>query len=160
MQPYHLRRQDKALAVEADLVKILETTRYVTVSMCCDDEPYSVILNHGYDHSQRSLFFHCAPNGKKIDILKRNPRVWGIALVDHGYLDGKCDHAYSTVMFGGEVDWITEPAAKRHALEVMIEQQESDPKAVASEQLTDARVDSVTIGRITISEMTGKRGGE
>ncbi|MCP4896011.1 MAG: hypothetical protein GY906_03470 [bacterium] len=157
MQAYHLRRKDKAITLEEDLIHILSTTRYVTVSMCSGDEPYSVILNHGYDRDRRCLYFHCAPTGKKIDILKSNPHVWGIALVDHGYQDGKCDHAYSTVMFAGEVTWVTDSTEKRTALEVMIEQQESDPRAVMEEQLTPTRIDAVTIGRINVTEMSGKQ---
>lgn len=157
MQQYHLRRSDKALTDESELARILETTRFVTVSMCFEDEPYIVVLNHGYDRQERLIYFHCAPNGKKIDILKRNPRVWGIAFRDHGYLDGKCDHAYSSVMFGGLVEWLPTNEAKRRALEVMIRQQESDPEAVIAEQLTEARVESVTIGQIRVTELSGKQ---
>ena len=38
----------------------------------------------------------------------------------------------------------------------MIRQQESDPERVMAEQLTDAQVGAVTIGRVDIEELSGK----
>lgn len=156
---YHLRRTDKALDDKNEITTVLRSTRYVTVAMCRDDLPYLVTLNHGYDPARRCLYFHCARRGKKIDILHANPRVWGMAVLDLGYLDGACDHAYRSVMFGGRVTFLTDAEDKRHALEVMIRQQESDPARVIDEQLTEERIQSVTIGRIDLETITGKQGG-
>ncbi len=157
MEPYHLRRQDKALTDQEELVHVLESAEFVTLAMCNGDEPYAVVLNHGYDEKASSLYFHCAPEGKKVEFLNNNPRVWGIAFVDHGYMEGKCDHAYTSVMFGGTVEWVEGSEAKRRALEVMIHQLEPDPRTVMAEQMTDKRIEGVTIGRVRITEMTGKR---
>lgn len=79
-----------------------------------------------------------------------------MAVEDLGYLDGKCDHAYRSVMFGGTVTFVEDDSDKRHALEIMIRQHESDPEAVIAEQLTPARVSGTTIGRIDIDQMSGK----
>ena len=156
MEAYHLRRHDKALTEPERRSEILARTRFVSLAMCADDRPYVVALNHGWDAVRNCLYFHSAPKGKKIDILRRNPVVWGMAIVDLGYLDGRCDHAYSSVMFGGTVVFLTTVEDKRRALEVMIRQQESDPEAVIAEQLTDERVAGVTIGRIDVDEISGK----
>jgi len=156
MDPYHLRRHDKALTDSGQLHEILAETRFITLAMCRDDEPYLVVLNHGWDADRQCLYFHSAPNGKKIDLMRRNPRVWGIAVVDLGYLDGRCDHAYRSVMFGGTVTFLETDREKRRALEVMIHQQETDPEAVIAEQLTETRVAGVTIGRIDVDQISGK----
>ncbi len=156
MQKYHLRRHDKEFKEQSALDRILRSTRYITLSMCMDDEPYLVTLNHGFDQERGCLYFHCAPKGKKLDILRANPRVWGMAVEDLGYLDGKCDHAYRSVMFGGSVFFLSEVEEKRRALEIMIHQQESDPEKVILEQLKPGAIRAVTIGRIDIEEMTGK----
>jgi nitroimidazol reductase NimA-like FMN-containing flavoprotein (pyridoxamine 5'-phosphate oxidase superfamily) len=156
MEPYHLRRTDKGLDDLGELERVLTTTRWISLAMCRDGDPYVVALNHGFDREHRCLYFHCAPAGKKIDVLGANPRVWGLAVEDFGYLDGKCDHAFRSVMFGGRVCFLEEADEKRHALEVMIRQQESDPEQVMAELLAEARVAAVTIGRIDIEEMSGK----
>lgn len=156
MQKYHLRRHDKALTDEKTINRILKTTRFITLSMCVDNEAYLVTLNHGWDESRSCLYFHCAPKGKKIDFLRTNPRVWGIAVEDLGYLDGKCDHAYRSVMFGGSVIFLEDFDEKYRALEIMIHQQESNPEAVIEAQLTPKAVNAVTLGRIDIDEMSAK----
>ena len=44
--------------------------------------------------------------GKKIDILKENNIVWGQAMIDKGYIQGKCDHLYATVQFRGKIVFV------------------------------------------------------
>lgn len=156
MEPYHLRRHDKAISDPEDCTAILASTRTISLAMCTDDKPYVITLNHGWDPDRRCLYFHSAPTGKKIDILRKNPRIWGMATEDLGYLDGRCDHAYRSVMFGGTVTFLDDDSAKRHALEVMIRQHESDPEAVIAEQLTPNRVAGTTIVRIDIDQVSGK----
>jgi nitroimidazol reductase NimA-like FMN-containing flavoprotein (pyridoxamine 5'-phosphate oxidase superfamily) len=153
---YHLRRHDKAMADRAAIEEVLTAARYVTIAMCADEQPYLVALNHGYDRERGCLYFHCAPDGRKMDILARNSRVWGMAVLDLGYQDGECDHAYLSVMFGGRVAFLTSDEDKRRALEVMVRKQERDPERVIAEQMTDTRVTSVTVGRIDLEHMTGK----
>ena len=157
MEPYHLRRTDKAMDHPDEIARVLETARWISLAMCRDGEPYVVALNHGWDRARGCLYFHCASAGKKVDVLRANDRVWGLAVEDLGYRDGECDHAFRSVMFSGRVRFLTELREVRHALEVMIRQQESDPEAVIAEQLTDARIAAVTVGRIDLDELTGKQ---
>ena len=154
---YHLRRQDKALEDRAELDATLTRTRWVTLAMCRDDDPYLVVVNHGYDPTRRCLYFHCAADGRKMEVLRANPRVWGIAVEDLGYLDGECEHAFRSVMFGGRVTFLAADAEKREALEVMIRQLEPEPGPVMARTLTPARLASVTVGRVDLEVMTGKQ---
>ncbi len=154
---YHLRRHDKALDDPVELDAVLARTRWVTLAMCRGNEPYLVVVNHGYDPARRRLYFHCAEDGRKMEILRVNPRVWGIAVEDLGYLDGECDHAFRSVMFGGLVTFLESEAEKREALEVMIRQLESEPGSVMARTLTPARLASVTVGRVDLEVMTGKQ---
>jgi hypothetical protein len=125
--------------------------------MCRGDEPYLVVVNHGYDPRRRCLYFHCAADGRKVDVLRANPRVWGIAVEDLGYLDGECDHAFRSVMFGGRVTFLETEAEKREALEVMIRQLEREPGPVEARTLKPARLASVTVGRVDLEVVTGKQ---
>jgi uncharacterized protein len=80
-----LRRKDKEITDEAKVKAILLEARHVTIAMSLNDEPYLATLSHGYDESRNCVYFHCAREGKKVGILKTNPRTWGQALVDNGY---------------------------------------------------------------------------
>lgn len=158
METYHrLRRKEKEIADPAEMKAILGRTQYVTVAMCRDDEPYLATLSHGYDPERNAIYFHCAAEGKKIEFLKANGRVWGQAIVDRGYADGRCDHLFESVQFAGRVTFVAQAAEKRRALGVMIRQLESAPGKVEAEQVTDAAVERVCIGRIDIEFMSGKR---
>lgn len=157
MERYHLRRSDKAIDESEELKRILKSQKYVTLALCKGNEPYLVTMNHGYDETQNCLYFHCASKGKKLDILNANPRVWGQALEDLGYRDGLCDHGYRTVQFQGTAEFVTDMDEKRRALEVMIDQLETDPGPVKARTLEPARVQAVGILRVRLGAMTGKQ---
>ncbi|MCJ7526119.1 MAG: pyridoxamine 5'-phosphate oxidase family protein, partial [Candidatus Aminicenantes bacterium] len=158
MEKYHgLRRQEQEIRDSAELKAILAKTQYVTVAMCKDNEPYLVTLSHGYDEKQNAIYFHCAFAGKKIDFLKANNRVWGQALVDRGYVQGSCDHLFSSVQFSGRVSFVADEAEKGRALAVMIRQLEQEPEKVMAAKVTAAAVAKTCIGRIDIEFLSGKR---
>jgi uncharacterized protein len=152
-----VRRKEKLIADPQDLVRVLRTAKYVTVAMVDGGRPYLVTLSHGYDAERRCIYFHCAPKGRKIDALSSDPLVYGQALLDLGYVQGSCDHLFETVQFEGRVSFVAEAAEKRHALEVMIRQLEDDAEAVITAQTGESSVAKVTIGRIDVSSLSGKR---
>ena len=155
-----LRRKEKAIKTKDEMIAILESVEYVTVAMCLDNEPYLVTLSHGYDRDRNCLYFHCAQEGKKVDIMRQSIVVWGQALLDKGYVQGACDHLFATAQFRGKVAFVDELAEKRHALEVMIEGLEGEPGRVKATQLTEETIKGVRIGRIDIDYMSGKKSEE
>ncbi len=155
-----IRRKEKAIIDKAEMETILLQTKYVTIAMCDGAEPYLVTLSHGYDSENSCLYFHCAQEGKKIDILQKNDRIWGQALADYGYVQGSCDHLYATVQFNGTVSFITDLEEKRLALLTMIRQLEDDPETVSKEQITEKSLKRVGIGKISLQEMSGKKSKE
>jgi nitroimidazol reductase NimA-like FMN-containing flavoprotein (pyridoxamine 5'-phosphate oxidase superfamily) len=155
-----IRRKEKAITDIGIMKKILQTSEHVTISMCNENEPYLVTLSHGYDSEQHCLFFHCAQEGKKIDILEKNSIVWGQALVDKGYIQGSCDHLYATVQFRGKVIFLTDFEDKKKALINMIHKLDKNPRDVMEKQLTEKSIKRVKIGRIDIEFMSGKEAKE
>jgi nitroimidazol reductase NimA-like FMN-containing flavoprotein (pyridoxamine 5'-phosphate oxidase superfamily) len=152
-----IRRKERAITEKEEMLSILEKTEYIIVAMCSDNEPYLVTLSHGYDRDKHCIYFHCAREGKKIDILNENNSVWGQALIDEGYVQGACDHLYATTQFKGRVTFIEDAEEKRHALSVMIKSIDSNPQEVMEKQLTEDSVNRVMIGRIDIDYMSGKK---
>jgi nitroimidazol reductase NimA-like FMN-containing flavoprotein (pyridoxamine 5'-phosphate oxidase superfamily) len=155
-----LRRKEKAITNRDEMTKILESAQYVTLAMCADNEPYLVTLTHGYDRDRNCIYFHCAREGKKIDILSVNNVVWGQALMDSGYVQGSCDHLYASVHFKGKVTFVVDPKEKEHALRTMIYALDDNPPSVIKKQMTAQSVERVNIGRIDIDYVTGKKAGK
>jgi len=152
-----MRRKEKEIRDIDEINRILGSTQYVTLAMCRQNQPYLVTMSHGFDARKNCLYFHCASSGKKIDILKSNPQIWGQAFVDRGYADGQCDHLFMSVHFQGQVTIIESIVEKTHALEVMIRQLERNPDQVIARQLNDKAIKNVTIGRIDIHKIFGKK---
>jgi nitroimidazol reductase NimA-like FMN-containing flavoprotein (pyridoxamine 5'-phosphate oxidase superfamily) len=155
-----MRRKEKEVTDRNEMVRILLEARYVTIAMSDDDGPYLVTVTHGFDDERNALYFHCAQSGRKVDILKKDGRVWGQALVDLGYAEGSCDHLYKTTQFRGKVTFVDGVSEKRQALGIMIRKNEKDPERVISQQITDDTLKNVMIGRIDIDLMTCKRSDE
>src|SRR3989304_8686973 len=103
---YHVRRKDKEITDAQTMKDLLKSAKHVTLALCKDNEPYLVTLSHGYDESRNCIYFHCAKEGKKIDYIKANNKVWGEVFIDHGYLEGKCNPLYTSVHFSGRVTLI------------------------------------------------------
>ncbi len=151
----HVRRKDREICDSDELKKVLKSAKYVTVALCMDNEPYLVSLSHGYDGAQNCLYFHCAPEGKKLVYLEANNKVWGQAVLDYGVTD-ECDYAYTSVHFSGKITLIEDLNEKRRAIEVMIRQLSTNPEAKIA-KLNMEKLAKTVIGRIDISYMTGKK---
>jgi uncharacterized protein len=159
---YHLRRADRAIEDRAETDRILSTTKYVSVALCGPDlRPHVVVMNHGYDAERDCLYFHAAKAGRKLDLMRENPRVSALAVEDLGYKPGECSHGYRSVHVEGRLEEVDDPAERLHALEVMIRRLEPDPDAVMARFLTEFRDGAAlpaTILRLSIEERTGKHG--
>ena len=155
-----IRRKEKAITDENELKSIILQAEHVTFAMCKDNEPYLVTVSHGYDQEKNCLYFHCAKEGKKIDILHENNLVWGQAMIDKGYAQGQCDHLYATTQFKGRVVFVTDFDEKKQALLNMIFKLDNNPNDVISKQITNKSITNITIGRIDIEHLSGKQAKE
>lgn len=158
MNMRELRRKDRAIEDREEMIDVLRKVKHITIAICKDNMPYLVTLSHGYDNKRNAIYFHCAREGKKIEILKSNNVVWGQALIDKGYVYGKCSHHYVTTQFKGTVKFIDNLEEKRHALITMIRQLDPNPEDIIKDQITEESLESVNIGRIDIKHLSGKAG--
>lgn len=152
---FHVRRKDREIINPQELRQVLLSTKYVTVALCKENEPYLVSLSHGYDEARNCLYFHCAPEGKKLFYLKSNSKVWGQALLDFGVTE-KCDYAYTSVHFSGKMRLITDLSEKKHGMEILVRQVSLNPEAKLA-KIKPERLETINMGRIDIEYMSGKK---
>ncbi len=138
-----------------EMRRILRTADSVTVALCMDNQPYLVLLSHGYDETHNCIYFHCAPEGKKIVYMKANNKVWGQAVINY-HLKGECEYTYTCVHFSGRVTLINDLEEKFHALECMVRQLSENPEAKLA-KLKPEKLAKTGIGRVDIEFMTGKK---
>ena len=72
-----MRRKDREIIDPQTIRSIIEHCRVMRVAFCADNIPYLVPLNFGFEETAQgySFFFHSAHEGRKIDMLRQNPRV-------------------------------------------------------------------------------------
>ena len=68
-----MRRSDREITETVEIDEILSAGRIMRLALCDGGMPYVVPLNFG--RRGKKVYFHCAVEGKKLDILRRNPRV-------------------------------------------------------------------------------------
>ncbi|MDK2979333.1 MAG: uncharacterized protein PWP52_2047, partial [Bacteroidales bacterium] len=56
-----------------ELEAVIKKCKVCRVGMVDGDNPYVLAMNFGYE--DQTIWLHCAKEGKKIDILKRNNKV-------------------------------------------------------------------------------------
>ncbi|MFA5904308.1 MAG: pyridoxamine 5'-phosphate oxidase family protein, partial [Desulfobacula sp.] len=68
-----MRRKEREIRNTEDIEQILKDSRILRLAMVDGDRPYMVPMNFGYRN--RVLYLHSAPEGTKIDLIKKNPNV-------------------------------------------------------------------------------------
>ena len=114
-----VRRQDRLLD-EARAREILASAQYGYMSMIdLDGKPYGVPVNFvwdGYD----AIYIHCAPDGKKIDILECYDHVSFCVVGNVNLLPGQFTTEYESIILDCEVTIPTYDEERLHALELII----------------------------------------
>lgn len=72
-----MRKSDREVIRKSGLAAIIDNCDVCRVAFFDDAHPYIVPMNFGCDYSGDLpvLYFHCATEGRKLDLLRRNPNV-------------------------------------------------------------------------------------
>lgn len=150
-----MRRKDREITDPAVMENIIRKARVCHLGLCDEGEPYVLPVNFGY--RDRTLYVHCAREGRKLDVIRRNPRVCAVFDVDHELVTGEeavnWSMKYRSVVAFGKAEILAEDDldGKTEALDEIMRQY-SD----AAWTYPEKTVRKTGIIRITIDRMTGK----
>ena len=68
-----MRRKDKEVTSRAWMLDVLREGLYAEVAFAGEEGPYVVPVNYGFEDGR--FIFHGAPEGKKFELLRADPRV-------------------------------------------------------------------------------------
>jgi nitroimidazol reductase NimA-like FMN-containing flavoprotein (pyridoxamine 5'-phosphate oxidase superfamily) len=149
-----MRRSDRQLTDPFELEAILRSAQVCHLSMVDGTKPYVVPLNYGYEDG--ALYFHSAPEGRKINVLKKNPDVCFSIVARHEIVvnERACSWTaeFSSVTGTGKAEILIDRAEKEKGLAVLMSQY-SDEKY----DFSDEDLDGVDVIKVEIEEMTGKK---
>ena len=136
---------------------ILDTAKVLHLGMAVDNEPYVVPMSYGYTMEEGKLviYLHSATQGKKLDMLRKNPNVFFEIDCDLMPFEGRvpCQYGvvYSSIMGRGNARILEDVEEKKHAMSVLM-------KTQTGKEFTfeDRLVSIVAVIRIDVAEYTAK----
>lgn len=152
-------RPNREIISDSDINDILQKGKFVVISMCRDNEPYIVTLSYGFDAKERSIYVHCAPQGLKIDFFKSNNRICATIIEDGGYAIDECAHNYKTVVFWGDISFVTDIEEKKHGMKILLNHLENDIELIQEKLLkSNEYYSKMEVLRIDIRQIHAKAG--
>lgn len=153
-----MRKIDREIKDIKELEEILQKADVCRIAFAVDGTPYIVTMNFGYIWKDRlTLYFHCAKEGKKLELMKQNNTVCFEMDIDHEIVraENACDWGmkYRSIVGLGLLESITDENEKKKGLDCIM-----DHYRFAGEKEYGEKAFNLTeVLRLTVTEFTGKK---
>ena len=152
-----MRRKDREITHIHTILDLVSECKVCRLAMTDDGVPYIVPLNYGYEYADGALtfYFHSAKEGRKLEILKKNPTVC-LELDGRGELvedANPCAYGYTfaSLIGTGNVEFIEDTEEKIYALNRIMKHQ-----AGIEAPFTASMADAVCLYKMTTNDFTCK----
>ena len=157
-----MRRQDREIKDPSIILDIIHSLPFGHLAMNDAGKPYGVTVNYlsELDADRNAvLFFHGAKEGRKAEILARDPHVYFFAERDDGPKvivrpngTKSVTNLYVSVAGEGVMELVEGAAEKRRVLLAMANAFSDEP----FESLPDAVVEMTAVWKLVLNSVTGK----
>ena len=152
-----MRRKDREVQDRAEIFDILKRCDTVRIAMHGEQYPYVVPVSFGMEvvDNKAIIYFHCAKEGFKVDLLKENPfvSVEGDIFIKVEKTEHGITARYESVIGFGECQFITDIDEIKHGLKVLLEHYGHDEYPLER----CGGMEHLLLGKIVLDEITGKR---
>lgn len=156
-----MRRHDREVKNLEGIREILDVCKVCRLGMYDEGEVYIVPMNYGYEleGDKLTLYFHGAREGRKLDILRKNPVV-GIEMdcmheLEEGQTACQYSYYYGSIIGSGRAGIVEEPDKKLKALAAVMRHQTG--KEFEEFAKNPGLEKAVTIIRVDVERYTCKR---
>jgi len=152
-----MTKRERQITDQHQIIDILNRAKVLHLGLCVDNEPYVVPMNYGYTMEGEKLvvYLHSAVRGKKLDMIKANPKVFFEIDCDVVPFEGvmPCQYGvtYSSIMGRGTAQIVEDVEEKMKAMSVLMQTQ-TGKEFSFNERL----VSIVAVIRIDVEEYTAK----
>ena len=153
-----ITKRELQITDESRILQILDTAKVLHLGLAVNDEPYVVPMNYGYilEDGKLVLYLHSAFQGKKLDMIRQNPRVFFELDCDWVPFEGEkpCQYglSYASVMGRGTARIVEDVEEKKKAMSVLMKTQTGKDFS-----FEDRLVSIVAVVRIDVAEYTAKQ---
>ncbi len=151
-----MRKKEKEITDSAEIEQVIKQARVCRLGFVDGNEPYVVPVCFGY--KDNAFYFHCAPEGRKIDLIKKNNRVCVEVEADVEIINAEnpCGWSikYRSVIGVGRAYILEDEEDKIRGLAVLMRQfGDKEP------DMEFEKADRVAVVRIDIEHIAGKKSG-
>ena len=152
-----MTKRERQVTDPAEIRHILDTGKVLHLGLSVNDEPYVVPMNYGYtlEEGKLVIYLHSAVKGKKLEMVRTNPRVCFNIDCDRMPFEGRvpCQYGmvYSSILGRGTAALVEDPEDKMEAMSILMKTQ-TGKDFTFNERL----VSIVTVIRIDVQEYTAK----
>ena len=153
-----MRRSNREISDIQEVEKIIQKADVCRIALANGNVPYIVTMNFGYvNDPERTLFFHCATEGKKLEMIRQNNYVCFEMDTDHQIFSGirSCDWGmkFSSIIGYGNIFIVTDKEEKIAGLNRIMTHYGGESEYSYDENILEKTI----ILRLDIKEMTGKK---
>ena len=149
-----MRRKDREIKDKELMLDIINRAEEGFLAMSLNDQPYVIPVNFGYENN--IVYIHCALQGKKLEIIRANPKVCITFCVDTDIdMRGPAmtwTTNYQSVVAFGTAELIEDLKERQKGMNVFLTHYSG--KGMDFE---DKHLAKVMLIKVKIEEMTGKR---
>lgn len=152
-----MTRREREVTDINKILEILDKCKVLHLGLVDGDEAYVVPMNYGYtyENDKLTLYLHGARRGKKIDLMRANPKVFFEMDCDIVPFEGEvaCKYGitYSSIMGKGKAEIVEDPVEKMKALSILMKTQTNKDF-----EFNEKLVSVVAVIRIDVTEFTAK----
>jgi nitroimidazol reductase NimA-like FMN-containing flavoprotein (pyridoxamine 5'-phosphate oxidase superfamily) len=153
-----MRRTDREVSNTELIESIISYSDVCRIAFADSNTPYIVVMNFGYSGGEKPcLYFHCANEGRKLEMINKNSYVCFQMDTDHKIHGGEkgCDWGmnFSSVVGYGNISIVSDKESRKKGLDQIMKKYAGDKDFIYDEKVFDR----TTILRLDITEMTGKK---
>lgn len=152
-----MRRKDKETDIK-QAEKILIRGRLCHIAMAYENEPYMVTVNYGYKSG--CIYFHSANEGQKIEMIRNNPNVCFMIIIDDQLVPGEdpCrdwSMKYKSVIGFGQAAILKKKKEKEEGLNILMEHYTNKGPF----EFNEKNLEETIVVKIEIKTISGKISG-
>lgn len=123
-----IRRQNRTLDDDARIQELIASSEYGFLSLGVTENGYGygIPVSYAYDEESDSLYFHCAPEGQKLDIMKANNKVSFCVVGVTKPIANQFTTLYESVILFGKANLELSDDEKRKALRLLVKKYSPD----------------------------------
>ena len=124
-----MTKRELQITDENQIRNILDTAKVLHLGLAVNNEPYVVPMNYGYtmEEGKLVLYLHSAQKGKKLDMMRANPKVFFEMDCDWVPFEGEkpCQYGlgYSSIMGCGTAQVVEDVEEKIKAMSALMKTQ-------------------------------------